>query len=268
MYRRHGRPLIELDCPIYGTTFNDLDQEWMREWGTNFELPAGATELTRVHINTYEVQSDRDSDGDSDSVVADNHYDSHDNSANDFSGSESGDEQPARHSRHNAAMAEQLLPGEGNAIEPEAFRQGLQGRGWLNGAAGLTPGGIVLLLVRQMLMHVVTCTRAKNAQENMGLRDLSLGELLCFHALRIMMNIQKLSSADMYWMQGTSGPITFPNFGRWMTLRRFKEIKRMLRFEMYDDDEDHPDDNAWKIRTITELTRTSFATVVVYCTVV
>src|SRR3546814_15199949 len=48
-----------------------------------------------------------------------------------------------------------------------------------------------------------------------------------------------------------------------MTLRRYKEIKRMLRlnFELYDRENQPEEDKAWKIRTITELTRAAFAAV-------
>lgn len=70
----------------------------------------------------------------------------------------------------------------------------------------------------------------------------------------------KLPSVELYWAEGSRGPVVLPNFGRYMSYYRFRQIKCLLRFEDYQNynADEHRRDKAWKIRTITHLMQAAF----------
>lgn len=251
VYMTRGGRMIEVYSVECDEEYTDLDEHWVRQWGQHRNLPTGCLELKRDHIELYEHQPH--------AVAADDSGDASvsDESILDAAADERRVAEQEIYEPEAPTNVEELLEGAGEAPAAQPFVQGLQGRGWLPGMLNRTPGDIVLCLVQQMVLHVVECANTKIVQENLNIEHITMGELLRFHGLRIFMCLFKLPSLGLYWRTDTEGPVRFPNFGRYLTLRRFREIKTALRFEDYSEPRPR-DDKAWKVRSITEKMREAF----------
>lgn len=244
---------------VYNEEFTNLDRAWYERW-TSREIPPDGVELSRDHIQLYEGMRHDDPAQPREELpdVDDNESVDSDIDLGDVLDAADGEAvRGAIEPEDEPPVQIGLIQGQGNILPDTPFDQAVAGRGYLSRAVGQSPGSLVLILVRDMLVHVVACIGSHIAQEGLPIEPVGLGELLIWHALRIYMCMQKLPSVDMYWKQGSSGALTYPNFGKYMTFRRFRDIRRSFRFENYADGHDE-EDAAWKIRSITNLMKNSF----------
>lgn len=251
--------VVELYDSVSDVIYNNLDGNWLRRWGQHHQLPEGGIELTQDHIDLYEHNPRVAEDQLSDETVSESEND--DGLARVF-------QQAHEEHRDEVAVAE-LPPHRENYVELEdeaaeiervEFHQMLVGRrGWLSNMVGLHPDEIVLHLTREMLLHVVDCFNLRREQERLAnVKALTLGEFMVWHSLRMFMCLQKLPSIDAYWKKGVRGAIVYPNFGKYMLLSRFRDITKYLRFEDYARAHDRERDPAWRIRTVTNIMKSSF----------
>jgi hypothetical protein len=246
--------VLTLEDIVSGDIYENMDAEWLHQWGKHKQLPDGGIVLTKDHIDLYER-------GIADPLDDDSGSDASDDSDEELEvAPQLLPEAPPVEEETIEAPTNFLLPGEGEPPQPFYFQQNLYqaGRGgFLASFVGKNPADIVLHLTSNMLVHVVECANARLEQENSTVARLTLRELIVWHALRMYMCLQKLPSTELYWKRGARGAIFYPAFGRFMTYDRFRQIKGSLRFEDYTQPHNQ-EDRAWKIRRISTLMKESF----------
>ena len=60
--------------------------------------------------------------------------------------------------------------------------------------------------------------------------DTTVDEMRKFHGLVVAMAVSPYNNMPCYWRRGSSGAVSWPQFGRWMTLHRFRLLKKCLHF--------------------------------------
>ena len=100
--------------------------------------------------------------------------------------------------------------------------------------------------------HIVVCYNLAILQMNNHLPQLTLGLLYTFYGIRMYMSIFKRDEAQHFWSDEVCGDLfaPLPNLGKYMSYKKYKEIKANLRFDDYTkwSAEARDKDNAWKVR--------------------
>lgn len=130
------------------------------------------------------------------------------------------------------------------------------GRGSIKEFRGLEPYDIVMLLWKDVMVHVVNCFNLRLEQQGLNLPRLSCGQLEAWHGCRIVMGLVRMPQIQRYFQDGPvcCGASAF-NLKHYISLNRFQEIKRNLVFENYavknpTENPLLPADKIWKVRTI------------------
>lgn len=253
--------MLAVHSAVYNVDFDDLGADWLVRWGTIRELPEGGIELTRDHVQLYEYPEDADEGARDSESTGRSDRSSEDELPLETNGSSDDDSDADLRPRNEIAAPRYhgFVDGPGEIPEHPPFEQALRGHGWLPGAVQQSAGDLVLTMVRQMIAWVVTCTNRKIQQEHLPIPPVTFGELLKWHAIRILQCIIKLPRVGMYWSTPSTLSHMFPNFADVMPFSRFKAIRQALRFEDYAavGGDDH-NNRAWKIRTISTLMQDSF----------
>ena len=123
---------------------------------------------------------------------------------------------------------------------------------------GYTPYRIFVELFMKIIDCVVRCT---NAQLEEGVTATNSGEIMVFISIYLLMALVRLPAQKYYWhLDKFAKWIRLPNFREKMTFTRWKELKQVMRFEIYEtyDDDLKAEDKAWKIRKIFTLLQIAF----------
>lgn len=259
-YRRAQERFLEVYSDVYDLLFDKLGAAWVARWGTHRELPVDGIMLSQAHVNLYETPHIADDDdhnfADEDGAVSVGTSSDQSELPEEILGDDASDDEEQEEAK------EDFTQGRGEVRPFPPFEAALQRHGWLTGAVRRSPGELVLNFVRGMLAWVVTCTNKRITREKPEIPPITFGELMRWHAIRILMSIIKLPNVALYWETPSVLSDLFPVFGNFMSYARFKQIKTVLRFEDYASNEDTraraEEDLAWKIRTVTNLLRESF----------
>lgn len=100
----------------------------------------------------------------------------------------------------------------------------------------LSPLGALLLFIPTSFWRVMVIETNRYAEQQAagqgtgcrGWTDVTVGEMMVWHGLCMAMSMHPLPSLSLYWRKGIVGAVRYPNFGRFMTLKRFEQIKRFF----------------------------------------
>lgn len=256
--------LLWVEGQVRGSNRNAFDILWLlfrpllttntrREVATLFrqECPENMRLVTREDYLQYELHEAadvvEDADDEIDGLLAssDSEADVADVGFDDLSeaGSASSDD--------DVGQDEDFLAGRGDIIERAEFTQ-QQSNQWNRRYQDLTPVQLfVKLFTRELIQLIVEKTNENLENEEQHIR---YGEVLVYIGLLIGMVLQKLASEDAYWRSGTDGVVMFPNFGKFMSYRRFSFIRSNIKFALVE----NPADKLWKLRPAIQKLQQSF----------
>jgi Transposase IS4 len=148
---------------------------------------------------------------------------------------------------------ETFKEGKGHRVEAIVFVSNKFGRRSSKSFSDSSPMEIFLYLVDPMLKVVLDQTNNRMIQEmdseHIVIKLLTKGELLIWVSCLIFMTLIQLPNVETYWYPGPLELYVKKVLYTKMSLTRYKEIYRYLRFEDYDVDHDS-EDTAWKVRSI------------------
>ena len=73
---------------------------------------------------------------------------------------------------------------------------------------------------------------------------------IMFWTLKYSMTVSRFPAKEDFWKGYSIGPITYPNYGNWMSQSEFEYIEGLLRFTEYTVEKAIGDDKMWKVREI------------------
>ena len=115
-----------------------------------------------------------------------------------------------------------------------------------------SPLGILLHLYGPIMTFLVSANRDTNRLY------LSIEECFTYHAMMVYMSVIKLNTFKDYW--NDDHPLVqskFP-FNKYMSLRRFHEIRANIRTYLASDENNYPGNKAWKVRNIFDMLKRAF----------
>jgi hypothetical protein len=163
-----------------------------------------------------------------------------------------------------AVPASQVPPGdwlEGPGDPPdELVHTGRPGfRKTLEQWEGLTDTAVFMKLAGPMLKWILECTNDHLEEVEPGEEPITTEEFMSFIGFKIFTGIVHLSNVKSYYYYADLAKfgVALPNFALRLPYNTYLRIVKYLRFEKYADKPTEPD-NAWKVRTITQLAVKAF----------
>ena len=123
---------------------------------------------------------------------------------------------------------------------------------------GYSPYRLFVELFMKIIEYTVRCTNSQLAE---GVTPTNCGEIMVFISIYLLMALVHLPAQKYYWQLDKFAKwIRLPNFREKMTYTRWKQLKQVMRFEIYDtyDEDMKAEDKAWKIRRIFTLLQFAF----------
>ena len=157
-----------------------------------------------------------------------------------------------------------FVVGRGRPIVAIPWDAGDDGRRPFSRWADKTPYQIFTTLIRPILNHVVRCTNRNIDLSGKDVQELSYGEMAIWVACNIYFGLVPMHSVEAYWYPHCMGPlVTTLDLRPKMTYTRFKEIKGMLRYAIYEDvlEVEKTRDILWKFRPTFLMFKTSLRSI-------
>ena len=154
----------------------------------------------------------------------------------------------------------EFIAGQGDAPPPIPFVQSPGKRKTLKDWEGMSDVDVFFRLAGPMLLHTLRCTNTAIREAEPDSPIITEQQFMSFIGFKIFTGIFHLPNIKYYFYPDVlaEAGVSFPDFSTRLSYNLYLKIVKYLRFEDYYLHDEKDKDIAWKVRTITNMTKKAF----------